>query len=170
MMLSKEDLKAIEQLMRNVVEENNEVLRSEMSDMKAELRSEMSDMKAELRSEMSDMKTELRSEMSGMKTELRSEMTDVQTGLREEFRREMSELKRDIEKTIEVKIEESEGFLLDEMERYYNMTKKDLLNLEEKVDRIDRYYSIRRLEDEERDLKLQLHQEAIDDIKERLAM
>ena len=117
MMLSKEDLKAIEQLMRNVVEENNEVLRSEMSDMKAELRSEMSD----------------------MKTELRSEMTDVQTGLREEFRREMSELKRDIEKTIEVKIEESEGFLLDEMERYYNMTKKDLLNLEEKVDRIDRY-------------------------------
>ncbi len=148
MMLSKEDLKAIEQLMRNVVEENNEVLRSEMSDMKAELRSEMSD----------------------MKTELRSEMTDVQTGLREEFRREMSELKRDIEKTIEVKIEESEGFLLDEMERYYNMTKKDLLNLEEKVDRIDRYYSIRRLEDEERDLKLQLHQEAIDDIKERLAM
>ena len=137
MMLSKEDLKAIEQLMRNVVEENNEVLRSEMSDMK---------------------------------TELRSEMTDVQTGLREEFRREMSELKRDIEKTIEVKIEESEGFLLDEMERYYNMTKKDLLNLEEKVDRIDRYYSIRRLEDEERDLKLQLHQEAIDDIKERLAM
>ena len=140
-MLNKEDLKAIEQLMRKVVEENNEVLRSEMSDMKTELRSEF-------RCEMSEMKTELRSE----------------------FRYEMSELKRDIEKTIEVKLEESEEFLLDEMERYYNMTKKDLLNLEEKVDRIDRYYSIRRLEDEERDLKLQLHQEAIDDIKERLAM
>ena len=125
-MLNKEDLKAIEQLMRKVVEENNGVLRLEMSDMKTELRSE--------------------------------------------FRYEMSELKRDIEKTIEVKLEESEEFLLDEMERYYNMAKKDHLNLEEKVDRIDRYYSIRRLEDEERDLKLQLHQEAIDDIKERLAM
>ena len=97
-------------------------------------------------------------------------MSEMKTELRSEFRYEMSELKRDIEKTIEVKLEESEEFLLDEMERYYNMTKKDLLNLEEKVDRIDRYYSIRRLEDEERDLKLQLHQEAIDDIKERLAM
>lgn len=112
---------------------------------------------------MSDMKTELRSEF-------RCEMSEMKTELRSEFRYEMSELKRDIEKTIEVKLEESEEFLLDEMERYYNMTKKDLLNLEEKVDRIDRYYSIRRLEDEERDLKLQLHQEAIDDIKERLAM
>ena len=123
----------------------------------------MSEMKTELRSEMSDMKTELRSEF-------RCEMSEMKTELRSEFRYEMSELKRDIEKTIEVKLEESEEFLLDEMERYYNMTKKDLLNLEEKVDRIDRYYSIRRLEDEERDLKLQLHQEAIDDIKERLAM
>lgn len=136
-MLDKKDLKAIEQLMRNVVEENNEVLRSEMV----------------------DMKTELRSEMAGMKTELR-----------DEFRREMSEMKKDIEHTVEVKIEASEGFLLDEMERYYELTRKDILRLEEKVDRIDRYYSVRRLEDEERDLKLQLHQEAIDDIRERLAM
>ncbi len=56
------------------------------------------------------------------------------------------------------------------MERYYKLTKKDIQILSEKVGRIERYYYVKRAEDSERDLMLQLHQKEIDSIKERLAM
>ncbi|MCI8581990.1 MAG: hypothetical protein HFH13_02450 [Dorea sp.] len=165
-MLGKEDLKAIEQLMRNVVEENNEVLRTEMFSMKSELRTELKEditsLRAELKEDIADVRAELKEDIVGVRAELKEDITSVRT--------ELAELKKDIENIIDERIEKSETFLLDEMDRYYQMTQKDILRLEGKVDRIDQYYSVRRLEDENRDLKLQIHDEAIEDIRERLAM
>ncbi len=165
-MLGKEDLKAIEQLMRNVVEENNEVLRTEMFSMKSELRTELKEditsLRAELKEDIADVRAELKEDIVGVRAELKEDITSVRT--------ELAELKKDIENIIDERIEKSETFLLDEMDRYYQMTQKDILRLEDKVDRIDQYYSVRRLEDENRDLKLQIHDEAIEDIRERLAM
>lgn len=140
-MLSREDFCALEQMMRTVVSDNNEVLRAEMSGMKEELRTEMSDMKKELREEF-------KKDMSEMK----------------------EELKKDIEYTIKERIDNSESFLLDEMERYYLLANKDIQELKVKVSRIDQYYSGRRLEDDERNLKLQNLEIEVNCMKERLAM
>ena len=151
-MLGKEDLQAIEQLMRTVVEENNKVLREEVKE------------------DITGLRTELKGDITGLRTELKGDIADAKTELRDEFRTEMAELKKDIVNIIDEKIDKSETFLLDEMDRYYQMTKKDILRLESNVNRIDQYYSVRKLEDETRDLRLQLHDKEIEDIKERLAM
>lgn len=151
-MLGKEDLQAIEQLMRTVVEENNKVLREEVKE------------------DITGLRTELKGDITGLRTELKEDIADAKTELRDEFRTEMAELKKDIVNIIDEKIDKSETFLLDEMDRYYQMTKKDILRLESKVNRIDQYYSVRKLEDETRDLRLQLHDKEIEDIKEKLAM
>ncbi len=176
-MLGKEDLKAIEQLMRNVVEENNEVLRTEMFSMKSELRTELKEditsLRAELKEDIADVRAELKEDIADVRAELKEDIVGVRAELKEDItsvRTELAELKKDIENIIDERIEKSETFLLDEMDRYYQMTQKDILRLEGKVDRIDQYYSVRRLEDENRDLKLQIHDEAIEDIRERLAM
>ena len=155
-MLSREDFCALEQMMRTVVSDNNEVLRAEMSGMKEELRTEMSDMKKELREKF------------------KKDMSEMKGGLREEFKKDMSEmkeeLKKDIEYTIKERIDNSESFLLDEMERYYLLANKDIQELKVKVSRIDQYYSGRRLEDDERNLKLQNLEIEVNCMKERLAM
>ena len=151
-MLGKEDLQAIEQLMRTVVEENNKVLREEVKE------------------DITGLRTELKGDITGLRTELKEDIADAKTELRDEFRTEMAELKKDIVNISVEKIDKCETFLLDEVERYYQMTKKDILRLESKVNRIDQYYSVRKLEDETRDLRLQLHDKEIEDIKERLAM
>ena len=122
-MLSKEDLKLLENMMRTVTADNNKVLRAEMSEMKRDLERTIEE-----------------------------------------------KLEEKLDKKLEEKLEKSEGFLLDEMERYYKLTKKDIQILSEKVGRIERYYYVKRAEDSERDLMLQLHQKEIDSIKERLAM
>ena len=170
-MLSREDFCALEKMMRTVVSDNNEVLRAEMSGMKEEIRTEMSDMKKELREEF-------KKDMSNMKEDLRAEfkkdMSDMKGELREEFKKDMSdmkeELKKDIGYTIKERIGNSESFLLDEMERYYLLANKDIQELKVKVNRIDQYYSGRRLEDDERNLKLQHLEIEVNCMKERLAM
>ncbi len=134
-MLSKEDLKLLENMMRTVTADNNKVLRAEMSEMKRDL-----------------------------------ERT-IEEKLEEKLDKKLEEkLEEKLDKKLEEKLEKSEGFLLDEMERYYKLTKKDIQILSEKVGRIERYYYVKRAEDSERDLMLQLHQKEIDSIKERLAM
>ncbi len=162
-MLGKEDLQAIEQLMRTVVEENNKVLREEVKE-------DITGLRTELKGDITSLRTELKGDITGLRTELKEDIADAKTELRDEFRTEMAELKKDIVNIIDEKIDKSETFLLDEMDRYYQMTKKDILRLESKVNRIDQYYSVRKLEDETRDLRLQLHDKEIEDIKERLAM
>ncbi len=184
-MLGKEDLQAIEQLMRTVVEENNKVLREEVKEditglrtelkgditgLRKELKGDITGLRTELKGDITSLRKELKGDITGLRTELKEDIADAKTELRDEFRTEMAELKKDIVNIIDEKIDKSETFLLDEMDRYYQMTKKDILRLESKVNRIDQYYSVRKLEDETRDLRLQLHDKEIEDIKEKLAM
>lgn len=114
-----------------------------------------------------ELSAEVKRDMSDMKKELSAEVKRDMFGMKEELG---SELKKDIEYIIKEQIENSESFLLDEMERYYLMANKDIQELKIKVDRIDRYYSSRRVEDDERNLKLEHLQAEVMCMKERLAI
>lgn len=109
-----------------------------------------------------ELKTELRSDMKAMEEGIRSDMKDMDKSIRSDLRKEIREA-----------ISESESFLLDEMERYYQLTRKDICRIDKKVDEIAEYYRIRRSEDNMCSVLFTLYhqqQSEIDAIKEKIAM
>ena len=105
-MLEQQDLMAIESMMRRVVGENNEDLKAEMKEYIA----------GEFDRNNAEMKKYIAGEFDRNNAELKADLR--------------SEWKEDIRECIH----ESESFLLDEMERFYKLTQKDIKRLSNKVD------------------------------------
>ena len=108
---------------------------------------------------------------------LRDEMRENSENLKKELRGEMREnsenLKTELRGEIHSAIEENNELIFDEMERYYQMTHRELEALDKKVTEISDYYRIRKLEDSTSDKLLRLYeqqQEEIEEIKKQLAM
>ena len=77
---------------------------------------------------------------------------------------EMSKLETRMGKKIESAIEENNVILFDEMERYYKMNHRDIVALTKKVDEIETYYRIKKLEDNTISILLKTTQELRDDV------
>ena len=199
-MLDEKDVFIIKDIVESAIEKNNYILRDEMREnsenlkkelreemrensenLKKELREEMREnlesLKEELRGEMRENSEELRGEMRENSEELRGEMRENSENLKKELRGEMREnsenLKTELRGEIHSAIEENNELIFDEMERYYQMTHRELEALDKKVTEISDYYRIRKLEDSTSDKLLRLYeqqQEEIEEIKKQLAM
>ena len=115
----------------------------------------------------------LRDEMRENSEELRGEMRENSEELRGEMRENSENLKTELRGEIHSAIEENNELIFDEMERYYQMTHRELEALDKKVTEISDYYRIRKLEDSTSDKLLRLYeqqQEEIEEIKKQLAM
>lgn len=77
---------------------------------------------------------------------------------------EISKLETRMGKKIESAIEENNVILFDEMERYYKMNHRDIVALTKKVDEIETYYRIKKLEDNTISILLKTTQELRDDV------
>ena len=180
-MLDEKDVFIIKDIVESAIEKNNYILRDEMREnsenLKKELREEMREnlesLKEELRGEMRENSEELRGEMRENSEELRGEMRENSEELRGEMRENSENLKTELRGEIHSAIEENNELIFDEMERYYQMTHRELEALDKKVTEISDYYRIRKLEDSTSDKLLRLYeqqQEEIEEIKKQLAM
>ena len=118
-----------------------------------------------------------RGKVGEQEEELRGEMRENAENLKKDLRGEMREnsenLKTELRGEIHSAIEENNELIFDEMERYYQMTHRELEALDKKVTEISDYYRIRKLEDSTSDKLLRLYeqqQEEIEEIKKQLAM
>lgn len=103
-MLEQQDLDILEQMMRRVVSENNDILRKEM--------------------------------LENIET-LRSEMTV-----------NLKVMRKDIDESVQREISRSESFLLDEIDRFYQLTKAEIRKLSAKVDELSAYYTNRKQDED----------------------
>lgn len=110
----------------------------------------------------------------GLKIELREELNkDLSKTLGEQVDDSITRNNEIIFKRIDDSIARSESFLLDEIDRFYTLTKDRLDRLEKKVDEITVYYQSQRSHDDACETLFHLYyqqQEEIDQIKERLAL
>ena len=158
-MLDEKDVFIIKDIVESAIEKNNYILRDEM-------RENSENLKKELREEM-------RENLESLKEELRGEMRENSEELRGEMRENSENLKTELRGEIHSAIEENNELIFDEMERYYQMTHRELEALDKKVTEISDYYRIRKLEDSTSDKLLRLYeqqQEEIEEIKKQLAM
>lgn len=91
----------------------------------------------------------------------------------ERFEQNNEEMRAFVKECVKDAIKESESFLLDEIDRYYNFSKRDIQKLSAKVDSIANYYRIRKNEDRQFEYVMRLYykqQREIDEIKQVLAM
>lgn len=91
----------------------------------------------------------------------------------ERFEQNNVEMKSFVKDYVKEAINDSEKFLLDEIDRYYNFSKRDIQKLSTKVDDIAGYYRIRKSEDRQYEYLFRLYfkqQKEIDEIKQVLAM
>ena len=89
------------------------------------------------------------------------------------FMQNNTEMKSFVKEYVKEATNESEKFLLDEIDRYYNFSKRDIQKLSAKVDDIAGYYRIRKSEDRQYEYLFRLYlkqQKEIDEIKQVLAM
>ena len=91
----------------------------------------------------------------------------------EQFEQNNAEMKSFVREYVKEAINDSEKILLDEIDRYYNFSKRDIQKLSAKVDDIAGYYRIRKSEDRQYEYLFRLYfkqQKEIDEIKQVLAM
>ena len=91
----------------------------------------------------------------------------------ERFEQNNAEMKNFVREHVKEEIKESESFLLDEIERFYNFTKRDIQKLTAKVEEIAEYYRISRNEQNQYNYVISLYhkqQQEINEIKQVLAM
>ena len=173
-MLDEKDVFIIKDIVESAIEKNNYILRDEMREnsenLKKELREEMRENSENLKKELRE---EMRENLESLKEELRGEMRENSEELRGEMRENSENLKTELRGEIHSAIEENNELIFDEMERYYQMTHRELEALDKKVTEISDYYRIRKLEDSTSDKLLRLYeqqQEEIEEIKKQLAM
>ena len=102
---------------------------------------------------------------------MRENTENLKKELRGEMRENSENLKTELRGEIHSAIEENNELIFDEMERYYQMTHRELEALDKKVTEISDYYRIRKLEDSTSDKLLRLYeqqQEEIEEIKNSL--
>ena len=169
-MLDEKDVFIIKDIVESAIEKNNYILRDEMRENSENLKKEL---REEMRENLESLKEELRGEMRENSEELRGEMRENSEELRGEMRENSENLKTELRGEIHSAIEENNELIFDEMERYYQMTHRELEALDKKVTEISDYYRIRKLEDSTSDKLLRLYeqqQEEIEEIKKQLAM
>ena len=97
----------------------------------------------------------------------------MKTYIAEQFEQNNEEMKSFVREHTKEAIEKSESFLLDEIDRYYNFSKRDIQKLSDKIDEIAEYYQIRKSDDTMYNYVIRLYnkqQKEIDEIKQVLAM
>ena len=98
---------------------------------------------------------------------------DMKEYIDERFEQNNAEMKEYVDNSIRSEIHRSESFLLDEIDRYYNFSKRDFQKLSSRVDDIARYYKIQKSEDRQYEYLFRMYfkqQKEIDEIKQVLAM
>ena len=82
---------------------------------------------------------------------------EMKTYIDERFEQNNADMKTYVKEYVKEAIKESESFLLDEIDRYYNFTKRDIQKLAAKVDDIAEYYRIRKSEDRQYEYVIRLY-------------
>ena len=106
-------------------------------------------------------------------TALSANSAEMKAYIDERFEQNNAEMKAYIKEYVKEAVKESESFLLDEIDRYYNFAKRDIQNLADKLQEIAEYYRIRKIEDNRYDYVIRLYhkqQREINEIKQVLAM
>ena len=93
--------------------------------------------------------------------------------MKESIEEAKAELKEYTVEHVKEVAHDSESFLLDEIDRFYNFAKRDIQKLSSKVEEIAEYYKIRKMEESKYDYVIRLYhkqQQEINEIRRVLAV
>jgi len=155
-MLSQQDFNVLESMVVRVV---GEALRANNEEMKVYIDERFRQNNKEMKSYIDERFDQNNKEMKSY--------------IDERFDQNNKEMRSFVKEYVKETVKESESFLLDEIDRYYNFSKRDIQKLSEKVDSIAEYYRIRKNEDRQFEYVMRLYykqQREIDEIKQVLAM
>ena len=145
------------QAIRGIFREETASLREEMTGLHKET--------ASLREEMTGLHKEtasLREEMTGLHKEtasLREEMTGLHketASLRVEFQQNLEKTEKNILEVLRKEIRASENSTLEEVDRLQEIMERRIGEVNEKIENVERYYRISRLENDNTTLVLQI--------------
>ena len=106
-------------------------------------------------------------------TALTTNNAEMKEYIDERFEQNNAEMRRFVRTHVKEATNESEKILLDEINRYYNFSKREMQKLSAKIDDIAGYYRIRKSEDRQYEYLFRLYlkqQKEIDEIKQVLVM
>ena len=106
-------------------------------------------------------------------TALTTNNAEMKEYIDERLEQNNAEMRRFVRTHVKEATNESEKILLDEINRYYNFSKREMQKLSAKIDDIAGYYRIRKSEDRQYEYLFRLYlkqQKEIDEIKQVLVM
>ena len=185
-MLSQQDLNMMESMMVRVV---GAAVAANNAELKAYIDERIEQVKTELKEYIDERieqaKVELKKyideRIEQVKTELKEYMderieqakVELKEYMDERIGQAKAELKEFAREHVKEVVHESESFLLDEIDRFYNFGKRDIQKLTARVEEIVEYYRIRKSEESRFDYVIHLYhkqQQEINEIRQVLAM